>query len=93
MEVDHDQKKRGWFLATVFLLYAAVYISDALRDPANEGMRLMTGVGTLLLVPHAFLSPKKFSGGKLWPTNLTGWLAALGVLVVVVSFVVRLLDL
>src|SRR5690606_19934708 len=75
-EVDRVQKKRGWFWAIAFLLFAAVYISDGLTDPANETMRLLAGVGMLLVVPHAFLSPRAFSSYRMRPANLTGWLAA-----------------
>ena len=95
MEVDDDPEKRGWFWAIAFLVFAAVYISDGLRDPVDRAIHLTAGVGMLLVVPHAFLYPKQLSGRMLRPTNLTGWTAALGVLLVVTpmefisTFIVR----
>ena len=92
MEVDDVPKKRGWFWTIVFLVYAAVSISDGLRDPVDRAIHLTAGVGMLLVVPHAFLYPKQLSGRMLRPTNLTGWAAALGVMLVVISMVIRLLS-
>lgn len=93
MKVDHDPRKRGWFWAIAFFVFAAVYITDGLRDPVDRTIHLMTGVGMLLLVPHAFLYPKGLTSRGLWPTNLTGWMVVLGVLLVAISLVIRLLDL
>lgn len=92
-EVDCVQKKRGWFWAIAFLLFATVYISDGLRDPVDRAIHLMMGVGMLMCVPHAFLYPEEFSSRRLWPTRLTGWMVVLGALLIAISLVVRLLGL
>lgn len=85
-------ERRGWFWAIAFFLFAAVHITDGLRDPVDRAIHLMSGVGMLLLIPQAFLYPKEFASRRLWPTNLTGWMVVLGIFLVAISFAARLLD-
>lgn len=89
MEVDRNSKERSWIWGVLLFVMGAFYLVDWLRDPNGSLFRLLAGAGFLLASPHAFFYPKNFWKPFPRPTNFTGWLSFLGLLLLIAGLVVR----
>lgn len=90
------QRERGWVWATLFIAMGFFFIINFFYRGSAEIHPLLTGVGLLLLVPHAFRQPVRFTK-PLWPqlksppraSRPIVWLAIAGIALIVAGLIVH----
>lgn len=90
------QPGRGWLLAILFAAFGLLNIADYFYASREDIHRIVSGVGFLLMAPHAFFHPIRFTkpiraqfeGPSRALTPLDG-LAVIGVVFLVAGLMMR----